>query len=182
MKTYTFSTSFGTISETGGLYKRIEAPLTNSSMSMTQWSEAARMPIQNMLSVAAMLVHAGLIGLERGQAGEAGSELCQRTNHTLLKKIQAGGFHCFHIASPKTGNGVRMSRVESFILEGASLELTGSELQAWVLSRLDALGIRYRGPENQPYSDSQAHDQALNQCIDTFVQTRWPFLTALNAA
>lgn len=178
-KVYTFNTSFGSVTTKRALYSRLEASLTQGPITLAQWSNNTRIPLNELLTHAALLLEARRIGLVRGDVGRTNIQRCAEVNRSWLITMRDPQTHSTHLGSSLTGNGISLTRTDVFIVGGLIEGLEGDALKQWTIEQLKLNGFRALAADKTPHADDETNNQAVSKHVDQFLHSRWPFMEAL---
>jgi len=175
-------TNLGTITDDSGRIQQIENQLSPHPASLAEIHEALGIPPEDLVIYTSLLLHAGRVGIDRGEPGDAAIDLCRGVNRRMMELMQ-GGHNLGFLAAPRIGHGAQpFSLVEVFALEALQQGLEESMLRTCVLMGLQATGAELRGADGLPFTDQ---DQALEQIqrdINRFREQTLPRLVQLGIA
>lgn len=175
-------TNLGTITDDSGRIQQIENQLSPHPASLAEIHEALGIPPEDLVIYTSLLLHAGRVGIDRGEPGDAAIDLCRGVNRRMMELMQ-GGHNLGFLAAPRIGHGAQpFSLVEVFALEALQQGLEESMLSTCVLMGLQATGAELRGADGLPFIDQ---DQALEQIqrdINRFREQTLPRLVQLGIA
>ncbi len=165
LERYAFSTSYGDVSGEPEAYRALEAALANGPQPLPALLGVWTQSPEDLVVQVALLLAAGRLGLDRGQAGEAALDTCQSVNRTVARLASEGaGFGS--LAAPRVGQAIAVPLKEQLMASGLSQGLSGDLLAGCVQAGLHALE-----PEQQ--------GDILLQEIERFRAERWPALQTL---
>lgn len=89
-ETYVFSSNFGQITASKELCAGIETSLADGPLGFGELLERHGLTLPRLAQVLSLLLHAGRVGLDRGQSQQAASQSCDHA-HTALGQLQLAG-------------------------------------------------------------------------------------------
>ncbi|MEO1002670.1 MAG: class I SAM-dependent methyltransferase [Cyanobacteria bacterium J06638_7] len=165
LEAYVFSASYGDVTGELQAYRALEAALADRPQPLAALLALRPQPPEDLVMQAALLLAAGRLGLDRGAAGEAALEGCQRVNRTIAR-LTAEGAGYGSLAAPRVGQALALNSAEQLMAAGLEQGLEGELLGGCVQAGLGGLG------QEQPL-------ELLRPEIERFGRERWPALQAL---
>jgi len=172
-------TNLGVIVDGSGRLRRLEAYLAAQPASLAELYEALAIPPEDLVLLTNLLVHAGRIGLDRGEAGAAATAGCCDVNARLTALMQGGHNLGFRVA-PAVGHGAQpFSLIDAFVLEGLRQGMDGEVLAGIVLLGLQATGAELRRLDGTFLKDETDCMEYIKQHILLFRANILPRLVQL---
>jgi predicted SAM-dependent methyltransferase/trans-aconitate methyltransferase len=172
-------TTLGTITDDSGRIQQIENRLSPHPASLAEIHEALDLSPDDLVIYTSLLLHAGRVGIDRGEPGDAAIALCRGVNRRMMELMQ-GGHNLGFLAAPRIGHGAQpFSLMEVFALEALQQGLDESILSSCVLMGLQATGAELRGPDGLPFTDSDQALQQIQRDINRFREQTLPRLEQL---
>jgi predicted SAM-dependent methyltransferase/trans-aconitate methyltransferase len=172
-------TNLGTITDDSGRIQQIENQLSPHPASLAEIHEALDLSPDDLVIYTSLLLHAGRVGIDRGEPGDAAIALCRGVNQRMMELMQ-GGHNLGFLAAPRIGHGAQpFSLMEVFALKALQQGLDESILSSCVLMGLQATGAELRGPDGLPFTDSDQALQQIQRDINRFREQTLPRLEQL---
>jgi SAM-dependent methyltransferase len=179
-KPYEFTTTFGQVIGDPKIYGSIESALQDGPMTLSELATLSGQDSVNLLLIVAMLLHAGRIGLDRGEVGTAVIADSQRVNRTLYQLIEQGKPYTY-LSLPRIGSFASISPVELFIHKAILDGLEKPILSTCVLMGLEQLGVQLMGSDKSPLKDTTEQLHRIEKIAKVFLEQRLPQFQCLGA-
>lgn len=177
---YQFQVAGGDVTVTADLYLRLEEALRDAgSLSLLELAAGLDQSWLEQLRHQALLLQAGRVGLDRGDAAAAARPVVQRVNRRLVQLILQGCPFSF-LPEPSMGTALAVSALDLMILEASNQGLEGDALLACLQAGMAGIGLQLRDPQ-QPGVELDAAGQLaqLQQLVANFRSQRLATLQAL---
>jgi predicted SAM-dependent methyltransferase len=172
-------TNLGTITDDSGRIQQIENQLSPHPASLAEIHEALDLSPEDLVIYTSLLLHAGRVGIDRGEPGDAAIDLCRGVNRRMMELMQ-GGHNLGFLAAPRIGHGAQpFSLVDRFALEALQQGLDGEILSSCVLMGLQATGVELRGPDGALLLDPEQCQQQIQRDVIRFRDQTLPRLVQL---
>ncbi len=180
IEAYSFKTCFGSTSGPTELLHRFELALTDQPLPLSELSSRCERPISELIVVAALLLHANRIGLDRSAAGDTARQQCLDVNRAIQDLILQDSPYAM-LAAPAIGTGVGFTLLETMLHEAFRQGLEGDLLALCVQTGLAAEGATINTDDGEAITDPTAQLQRLSEIAELLRTRRLPFLRALGA-
>lgn len=175
--TYSFQTVFGEVRGDPAAYGAIEEKLAAGPLTLGELAGALGRSVAELLNVVPLLIEAGRLGFDRGEAASASLPLVKRATSSLLELAARGHPYAF-LPAPAVGSAVSFGPVEVLLHRARSAGLQSKALIDSVLRDLEAQGQQLSDPEGLPITDG-SRQRELVQRADAALAERLPALKAL---
>jgi SAM-dependent methyltransferase len=173
------NTSLGTISLDSTLLQKLQVLLAQQPTNLATIHQSLEIPPQELVLFISLLLHAGLVALDRGPATEAAISSCRAANRRLMELMQEGHNLGF-LAAPCVGHGAQaFSLIDVFVLDGLQQELADDILCSCVLMGLQATGVELRSHDGALITDTEECLLKIQKHICSFRITTFPRLVQL---
>jgi SAM-dependent methyltransferase len=179
LEKFVFSTSYGDVTGEPEAYRALEHALAEGPQPLGALLGVWPQDPEDLIVQVALLVAAGRLGFDRGQAGEAALVTCQRVNHTVARLVSEGAGYG-SLAAPRVGQAIAVPLREQMMASGLSQGLSGELLAGCVQAGLSTLGAEVvRDGKGKAVTEPEQQLPLLQQEIDRFLAERWPNLITL---
>ena len=114
---YRFSTSFGEASGDAAAYFGLERAIAAEPQPLAKLCVSTGLPLVEVVRMVSLLLDAGRVGLDRGEAGLKARAACVAANELLRLRMQQGWPYST-LAAPGIGNGLSFNIVEATLQIG----------------------------------------------------------------
>lgn len=178
----TCHTSLGTITLDSARVQQVQVLLSQQPTSLAEIHQSLEIPPDELVRFTSLLLHAGLVALDRGPAIDAAISSCREVNRRLMELMQEGNNLGF-LAAPNVGHGAQpFSLIDVFVLDGLQQDLADDILCSCVLIGLQATGVELRGPDGALLTDADECLSKIQTHISQFRSTTFPRLVQLGIA
>lgn len=174
---YSFQTVFGEVRGDATAYAAIEEQLAAGPRTIGELAGTLGRSVGELLNFIPLLLEAGRLGFDRGEAAQACFPAARRTTDTLLELAARGHPYAF-LPAPAVGSAVSFGLVEVLLHRSRTNGLKSAALSEAVLRELEGLGQQLSDGQGQPISDA-SQKRALVQRADAVLRERLPALKAL---
>jgi SAM-dependent methyltransferase len=179
-KDYVFVTSCGEFHADGDLCRAVEDLLADGPFDLSQLGQALAMDADALLPGVAILLHAGRLALDRGDAAEPAGAPARHANEQLLRLIAQRGSYS-HLVAPASGGAIPFSFVDGLAVEAIGQGIEQTDLPAWVELGIQLAEAQLRDERGQPFEDPAARQQKLADLVTEFLSWRFVLLQDLGA-
>jgi SAM-dependent methyltransferase len=178
----TCHTSLGTITLDSARVQQVQVLLSQQPTSLAEIHQSLEITPDELVRFTSLLLHAGLVALDRGPAIDAAISSCREVNRRLMELMQEGNNLGF-LAAPNVGHGAQpFSLIDVFVLDGLQQDLADDILCSCVLIGLQATGVELRGPDGALLTDADECLSKIQTHISQFRSTTFPRLVQLGIA
>ncbi len=179
-ETYVFLTSCGEFHADPALCGALEDRLVDGPCDLGQLGQALAIDTEALLPGVAILLQAGRLGLDRGEAAVAARAPAQRAN-TALRRLIADRCPYNHLVAPASGDAVSFSFVDGLALEAIEQGIDQADLPACLQLGLQLSGVEMRDGERAVIEDPHEQHRKLAELVATLLGWRLPLLRSLGA-
>lgn len=174
---YSFQTVFGEVRGDAAVYGAIEEKLAKGPLTLGELAASFGRSLGELLNFIPLLLEAGRLGFDRGEAAEASLPVVRKATTTLME-LAARGHPYAYLPAPAVGSAVAFGLVEVLLHKARASGLESTALTESVMRDLKGLGQELSDPQGQPLVDDQQRI-ALLQLAETTLNDRLPTLRAL---
>lgn len=174
---YNFQTVFGEVRGDTKLYASIERKLATGPLTLGELADSLDMNLGELLNFIPLLLEAGRLGFDRGEAAEASHPVVAKATRILMELAVRGHPYGF-LPAPAVGTAVSFGLVEMLLLKARSAGMESTALTEAVMKDLKGLGQELSDPQGQPLVNDQQRI-ALLQLAETTLNDRLPTLRSL---
>ncbi|MFM7362779.1 MAG: methyltransferase regulatory domain-containing protein [Cyanobium sp.] len=179
-KDYVFMTSCGEFHADGDLCRALEDLLADGPCDLGQLGQALAMDADALLPGVAILVHAGRLALDRGEAAAAASNPAQRANVALLRLIAQRGSYSY-LVTPASGGALSFSFLDRLVLVATGQGIEQADLPACVELGLQLAGAQLGDERGELLEDPALRQQKLADLVAELFDWRLALLQDLGA-
>lgn len=177
---YGYSCSFGTVVGDLTQHNRAENALSTEPLNFEEWTHAAQVPAEELLLIAALLLHNNRIGLDRNFASPRALEQCISVNLQLTTHMICGTPYQA-ITAPLIGNAMGFGIIEAMLLQGQLQGVSEQELAKTIQREIQQKGGILRDESQNPILKPAAQLDFLRRAQQTFFAHTLPSLQKVGA-
>jgi hypothetical protein len=173
------NTNLGTITFDSARLQKVQVLLAQQPTSLAEIHQRLEIPPEELVLLTGLLLHAGLVALDRGPAIDAAISSCRAVNRRLMELMQ-DGYNLGFLAAPYVGNGAQsFSLIDVFVLDGLQQEFADDILCSCVLIGLQATGVELRSHDGILMTDPDECLRKIQTHLSSFRSTTFPLLMQL---
>ena len=173
------NTNLGTITFDSARLQKVQVLLAQQPTSLAEIHQRLEIPPEELVLLTSLLLHAGLVALDRGPAIDAAISSCRAVNRRLMELMQ-DGYNLGFLAAPYVGNGAQsFSLIDVFVLDGLQQEFADDILCSCVLIGLQATGVELRSHDGILMTDPDECLRKIQTHLSSFRSTTFPLLMQL---
>jgi FkbM family methyltransferase len=173
------NTNLGTITFDSARLQKVQVLLAQQPTSLAEIHQRLEIPPEELVLLTSLLLHAGLVALDRGPAIDAAISSCRAVNRRLMELMQ-DGYNLGFLAAPYVGNGAQsFSLIDVFVLDGLQQEFADDILCSCVLIGLQATGVELRSHDGVLMTDPDECLRKIQTHLSSFRSTTFPLLMQL---
>jgi hypothetical protein len=179
-KDYVFASSCGEFHADPAFCRALEDLLAGGPCDLSELGQALAMDADALLPGVSILLHAGRLSLDRGDAAAAASASARRANGALQQLIAARAAYGLLVA-PASGGAVSFSFVDGVAVEAIGQGVAAADLPACIELGLQLAGAQLRGENREPLADPALQRRKLEELSEALLSWRLALLRELGA-